>query len=24
LGRGVIVTGHETSPLELPHKGDLE
>jgi APA family basic amino acid/polyamine antiporter len=24
LGRGVIVTGHEASPLELPHKGDLE
>jgi basic amino acid/polyamine antiporter, APA family len=22
LGRGIVVTGHEASPMELPHKGD--
>jgi APA family basic amino acid/polyamine antiporter len=22
LGRGIVVTGHEASPLELPHKSD--
>ncbi len=22
LGRGIIVTGHEAAPMELPHKGD--
>ena len=22
LGRGVLVTGHEAEPMELPHKGD--
>jgi len=22
LGRGVVVTGHEAAPMELPHTGD--
>jgi hypothetical protein len=22
LGRGILVTGHEADPMELPHKGD--
>ena len=22
LGKGIVVTGHEAEPMELPHKGD--
>jgi hypothetical protein len=22
LGRGILVTGHEAEPMELPHKDD--